>query len=97
MPTSLSKPSSQQGSDEDAHAIIDALQPWLSTALASFSPSRLMFGSDWPVCDIGGGPAAWDRWRRAVDRLCFLASLTPADAERIMGGTAAEAYGITDV
>ncbi len=33
--------------------IFDAISPWLSVLLAAFGPSRIMFGSDWPVCTIG--------------------------------------------
>ncbi|MEK6248547.1 MAG: amidohydrolase family protein, partial [Planctomycetales bacterium] len=30
------------------------LKPYVETALESFGPDRLMFGSDWPVCELAG-------------------------------------------
>lgn len=31
---------------------IDDLRPFVETAVELFGPSRLMFGSDWPVCEV---------------------------------------------
>ena len=28
---------------------------WMDQVLVEFGPSRIMFGSDWPVCNVGGG------------------------------------------
>jgi L-fuconolactonase len=33
------------------------LRPYIDTALEAFGPSRLMFGSDWPVCRLAGSYA----------------------------------------
>ena len=65
------------------------LQPYLDTVLDAFGPSRLMFGSDWPVC-----LAACDyaRWHRIVSG--FIQNLSTDEQARIMGGTAVEAYGL---
>ena len=30
----------------------DTLRPYLDAALDAFGPSRVMFGSDWPVCTV---------------------------------------------
>ncbi len=35
------------------------LQPYFETVLEAFGPSRLMFGSDWPVCLVATGYARW--------------------------------------
>lgn len=63
------------------------LRPYLEAALEAFGPSRLMFGSDWPVCLVA---CAYARWRQLIDQ--FLAPLSPAERQRVMGGTAIEAY-----
>jgi L-fuconolactonase len=63
------------------------LQPYFHAALEAFSPGRLMFGSDWPVCTLG---TSYSRWVETVQALT--APLTPIERERIMGGTAVEAY-----
>ncbi|KAK8056439.1 amidohydrolase [Apiospora rasikravindrae] len=73
--------------------IFDAIMPWLSVVLAAFGPSRIMFGSDWPVCTVGVD-GAWGKWRSIVDRLCYMASLGEDDMKMILSGTALEAYGI---
>jgi L-fuconolactonase len=66
------------------------LQPYIDVALAAFGPRRLMYGSDWPVLLLAGDYA---RWFGTVSNA--ISKLSKAEQERIMGGTAAEAYGIT--
>jgi len=65
------------------------LQPYIDVVLAAFGPRRIMYGSDWPVmllaCD-------YVRWYGTVTNA--IAKLSKAEQDRIMGGTAAEAYGI---
>jgi L-fuconolactonase len=65
------------------------LAPYMSVALDAFGPRRLMFGSDWPVCLLATGYA---RWLDVVRD--FVSPLSPDERSRIMGGTAAEAYGL---
>ena len=65
------------------------LQPYIDVVLAAFGPRRLMYGSDWPVMLQAGDYARWYRTVTiAIDKL------SKAEQARIMGGTAAEAYGI---
>jgi len=73
-----------------------ALQPYLVVILATFTPFRIMFGSDWPVCTIGVDDA-WKKWRQVVQRFCELASLTQAEQIMIWSGTAIKAYGIEEL
>jgi L-fuconolactonase len=40
------------------------LRPYLDIARECFGVERLMFGTDWPVCDLAGGV---ERWLEAVD------------------------------
>ncbi|KAI2465422.1 amidohydrolase 2 [Annulohypoxylon bovei var. microspora] len=86
MPESL-----RQRSPED---IFDAISPWLSVVLAAFGAPRIMFASDWPVCTVGVGPDAWLKWKKIVDRLCWMASFEDDEKRMIWGGTALKAYGI---
>ncbi|KAL7623274.1 L-rhamnono-gamma-lactonase [Parahypoxylon ruwenzoriense] len=86
MPDSL-----KQRSPED---IFDAISPWLSVLLAAFGASRIMFASDWPVCTVGVGDGAWAKWKKIVDRLCWMASFEEEDMRMIWGGTALKAYSI---
>jgi L-fuconolactonase len=65
------------------------LRPYLETALETFGPARLMFGTDWPVCLVASS------YRRWYDAVCsFAASLSPAEQEDIFGGTAERAYSL---
>jgi L-fuconolactonase len=63
------------------------LRPYFDAALTAFGPSRLMFGSDWPVLTLAGG------YRRWVDTfLAFIAQLSENEQEQICAGTARRAY-----
>lgn len=63
------------------------LQPYVEHLLDVFGPSRLMWGSDWPVVDLAGGYA---RWRDAT--LHLLRHLPDAARDAVLGGTAATTY-----
>jgi len=39
--------------------IADTLRPWVEHTVASFGWNRVVWGSDWPVCTLGGGLLAW--------------------------------------
>jgi L-fuconolactonase len=67
----------------------EILQPYIDVALRAFGPRRVMYGSDWPVLLLAGDYA---RWFGAVTNA--IAGLSKDEQDRIMGGTAAEAYGI---
>ena len=82
--------------NEDAEEIFEALQPWLIVVLTAFGPSRIMFGSDWPVCTIGV-TNAWEKWRWVVQRMCQLGNLSKADEIMLWSGTAIKAYGIKEL
>jgi L-fuconolactonase len=67
----------------------EGLQPYIDVVLSAFGPRRVMYGSDWPVMLLAGDYARWfGTVQNAIGRL------SKAEQERIMGGTAAEAYGI---
>ena len=66
------------------------LQPYFDTVLEAFGPSRLMFGSDWPVLAVA---STYSRWVETVDT--WLAPLTPAERAQIEGETAARVYSLT--
>jgi len=39
--------------------IADTLRPWVEHTVSSFGWDRVVWGSDWPVCTLGGGLLAW--------------------------------------
>jgi L-fuconolactonase len=63
------------------------LRPYLDAVLEAFSPQRLMFGSDWPMCLVATTYADW--FATISDTI---APLSESERERILGGTAIEAY-----
>jgi L-fuconolactonase len=67
----------------------ERLQPYIDLVLEAFGPKRVMYGSDWPVMLLAGDYA---RWFGVVSNA--IGKLSKAEQDRIMGGTAAEAYGI---
>ncbi|KAG7288591.1 hypothetical protein NEMBOFW57_004944 [Staphylotrichum longicolle] len=78
--------------ERPAEDIFAAILPWLAVVVAAFGPSRIMFGSDWPVCTVVVGEDAWKKWHKIVDMVCDLAGLSPEDQAMLWGGTAKEAY-----
>ena len=63
------------------------LRPYFETALDAFGPSRLMFGSDWPVCEVAAGYLEWHRFVEDC-----VAPLSPDERAAILGGNAARFY-----
>ncbi|MEM9428104.1 MAG: amidohydrolase family protein [Pseudomonadota bacterium] len=65
------------------------LKPYTDHLLATFGPSRMIWGSDWPVCTLGGSYAEW--WDATEE---LLAPLSTEDRAGILGLNAAKAYGL---
>jgi L-fuconolactonase len=57
--------------------------------LDAFGPRRLMFGSDWPVCTVAATYAEVLELARAA-----VATLSAAEQEDVLGGTARRFYGL---
>ncbi len=66
---------------------LDDLRPYAAHVLKVFGADRVMWGSDWPVCQLR---ATYDQWRAAAETLT--ADLDPAAKEQVFGGTAARFY-----
>jgi predicted TIM-barrel fold metal-dependent hydrolase len=65
------------------------LEPFLYRVLELFGPHRILWGSDWPVCDLGMGAARWIALTQA-----FLATLSADEATAIARGNARGIYGL---
>jgi L-fuconolactonase len=63
------------------------LAPYFDAVLDAFGPERLIFGSDWPVCLVATTYRGW--FDLVSDRI---ASLSDAERDAILGGTAIRAY-----
>ncbi|GIJ91513.1 hypothetical protein Asppvi_010480 [Aspergillus pseudoviridinutans] len=82
--------------DPDIASLVDRLQPWTDVILEVFGPERVMFGSDWPVCNIdgGGNTVSWSRWKSVVENILERRGLTEEQKKGVWGEVAAKAYGI---
>ena len=65
------------------------LKPYVDVLLESFGPSRLMWGSDWPVVNEAGGFARWHDAAQWLTR-----ELTVREREAVFGDTAVAFYGL---
>jgi L-fuconolactonase len=65
------------------------LSPYIETVVEAFTPKRIMFGSDWPVVSLASSYRRWIETVRAA-----IAQLSTTERERILGGTAIDAYGL---
>lgn len=64
-----------------------SLRPWLEHALAAFGPSRVMFGSDWPVL---ANVASYHLWCETV--LDTIVELSEEQRGCVLSGTAIATY-----
>jgi L-fuconolactonase len=65
----------------------ESIRPYMDVALEAFSPDRLMIGSDWPVCLLGG------QYPRVVGLARdFVSMLSASEQAAVLGGTAARFY-----
>jgi len=61
--------------------------PYLDVVFEAFTPRRVMYGSDWPVCLLGAGyPGVYDL------AASYCQKLSLAEQDRMFGGTAVEFY-----
>jgi L-fuconolactonase len=67
----------------------EQLRPYFDVVLEAFSPKRLMFGSDWPVCLAA---SSYARWVGVVRK--FAAELSANEQEWLFGKTAVQAYSL---
>ncbi|WP_350275551.1 amidohydrolase family protein [Kribbella sp. HUAS MG21] len=69
----------------------ESVRPFVDRAVEVFTPSRLMYGGDWPISTASGG---YDEVFTGLSGV--LASLSDADRDEIYSGTARRFYRIDD-
>ncbi|KAG1460947.1 hypothetical protein G6F56_005831 [Rhizopus delemar] len=47
-------------------ALVKQLEPFVNVVYACFGPDRIMFGSDWPICESG---ATWQTWMDVITEI----------------------------
>lgn len=74
--------------DPDSWSAVD-LKPYIDRAFDLFGAERLMFGSDWPVCELAGTyERVWEETNLA------LAGRSREESDAVLGGTAERVYGL---
>jgi len=68
----------------------DEIRPWFEWCLACFGPTRMMWGSNWPVCFAPGTGAHLAQWTEACATIA--AELTPDEQAAILGANAHRQY-----
>lgn len=63
------------------------IRPYADVLLAAFGPERLMFGSDWPVCELAATYSDVLDLARAL-----VSGLDPAERTAVLGQTARDTY-----
>jgi L-rhamnono-1,4-lactonase len=78
----------------DPRELAKRIQPWTDAVFDAFGPQRIMFGSDWPVCNVKGpkGEGSWSVWTSVVEEILEQRRCTEEEKDRVWGGTAWEAY-----
>ena len=74
-----------------ADPVPQVCRPWAEHVLACFGPSRVLWGSDWPVLELAGSYAGW--WQACQQ---FTEHFTEAQRAAVFGGNAQRVYR-TDV
>jgi predicted TIM-barrel fold metal-dependent hydrolase len=64
--------------------------PYVAHVLDCFGPTRVLWGGDWPVVNLGSGLPEWIAMSRRM-----LAGLSPDEQAAVMQGTARRVYGLT--
>ncbi|KAL8702130.1 MAG: hypothetical protein Q9201_004564 [Fulgogasparrea decipioides] len=91
----------EQGAlDSDARAELlqktrSWVEKWLKDTLTIFGPRRVMFGSDWPVCNIGGSGnnVGWINWWSVINNF-IKDNMKAEDQADFWSGNATRAYGV---
>lgn len=69
------------------HWTPEQLQPYFDVVLEAFGPSRLLFGSDWPVCLVA---TRYPAWLELVKDM--LSGLSPEEQDQILYKNARQIY-----
>lgn len=70
---------------------LEGLRPWIERVIELFTPARTVWGSDWPVANLGLGLPGWLEVTEAV-----LARLSADEAAAVGSGNARRIYGLKE-
>lgn len=87
LPNIVCKISGMSTEANREHWTVDDLRPYLEHAVECFGWNRLLFGSDWPICNLAGG---YNQWLDAVE--VMLSGVSAADRAMFFKGNASRVY-----
>lgn len=70
-------------------ASLETLRPWIEEVIEVFTPGRMVWGSDWPVCNLGLGLPGWLDVTEAV-----LGELSEDERDAVGWRNAEAVYGV---
>ncbi len=74
----------------DAQAwTVDTIRPYVEHVIGAFGWDRVVWGSDWPVCTLGGALSTWVAATHAL-----LAGTSVGEREKLLSGNARRIWGI---
>lgn len=62
---------------------VETIRPYVEHTIESFGWDRVVWGSDWPVCTLGGGMLGWVAATHAL-----LAGASPSEREKLLSANA---------
>lgn len=69
--------------------IADTLRPWVEHTISCFGWDRVVWGSDWPVCTLGGGLLTWVAATHAL-----LDGASPDEKRKLLRGNAERIWSL---
>lgn len=87
-------PASEEDDERWIDEVAHRLSPWTSRIYKCFGSKRVVWGSDWPVCNVVGGKNAFDLWERVTERLLNDAGISECDQEGFWSGNSRRLYKI---
>lgn len=95
-------PPQEAGKPASITELLKRTRPYVKVVFDSFGPSsgtgksRVLFGSDWPVCNIGGPGVeqSWQHWVAFVDAVLEDQQLSRDEKAEVWAGCACEVYDL---
>lgn len=87
-------PAQEPGQPTPIADILEYTRFEMGVIFDNFGPENIMFGSDWPVCNVGGPglEKSWSHWVEFVAAVLDDQGLSDVEKARVWAGTAQEAY-----
>ena len=65
----------------------EQLRPYIDHVIACFGPDRILYGGDWPVCELAGG---YSRWLETLD--WATSDFSPSEKRKLFRDNTVKAY-----